>query len=113
MKKIFIATCLSFALIAPSASYAHVGSCASLEGIKKARCERHEKMFAMCGPIKGAAHFDCDRSFLLDNPLNCATLDEANAKLCAAEIAAFDTCKAKPGKEFLICVKEQTASGPM
>ena len=70
-------------------------------------------MYAVCGPIKGEAHFVCDRSFLLDNPLNCATLDEANAKLCVAETKAFDTCKAKEGREFLTCVKAQTTSSPM
>lgn len=97
----------------PFAANAHVESCTTLEGIKKARCERHEKKYAVCGSVIGEAHFTCDRSFLLDNPLNCAALDDANAKLCTAEAKAFDTCKPKQGREFLVCVKEQTAASPM
>jgi hypothetical protein len=91
----------------------HVGECAKKEGTEKLRCERHTKMAEKCGPIKGEAHFVCDREFLLANPLNCQSLSGKFAESCEAERKAFKTCEANQGREFMKCVKQTTGESPM
>jgi hypothetical protein len=92
---------------------AHVGNCAKKEGVEQLRCERHTKMAEKCGPLKGEAHFVCDREFLLANPLSCKTLTGKFATSCEAELKAFKTCEPKAGREFMKCVKETTGESPM
>lgn len=92
---------------------AHVGDCAKKEGTEKLRCERHTKMAEKCGPLKGEAHFVCDREFLLANPLTCKTLTGKFATSCEAELNAFKTCEPKQSREFMKCVKETTGESPM
>lgn len=97
----------------PPGKATHVGDCSQRSGIAKARCERHEKMFAKCGSIAGEAHFVCDREYLLAHPLDCSAIDSGDRKLCAAEIAAFTTCEAKPGRGFMRCVRGEINASPM
>ena len=92
---------------------AHVGDCGKKDGVEKLRCERHSKMAEKCGPLKGEAHFVCDREFLLANPLICKPLEGKQAEACEAELKAFKTCEAKPGREFMKCVKETAGQSPM
>ncbi|HEY2977774.1 MAG TPA: hypothetical protein VGJ35_07370, partial [Burkholderiaceae bacterium] len=66
-----------------------------------------------CGPIKGDAHFACDREFLLANPLQCSALGDDDAKRCAAESAALKACEPQPGREFLRCVSDRMKASPM
>jgi len=95
MKCIFVL--LAFLLTTCSAfAQSHVGDCSKKEGVEKARCERHEKMAEKCGPLKGEAHFVCDREFL-----------------CEAEVKAFKTCEPKQSREFMKCVKETIGISPM
>ena len=91
----------------------HVSSCQKRDGVERARCERHEKMFEKCGGIKGAAHHQCDRDFLLANPLDCATLTDKAVTSCTAEISAFKACETNTGVAFMQCVKKQTGESPM
>jgi hypothetical protein len=91
----------------------HVGNCAQKEGVDKARCERHSKMAGKCGPLKGDAHFACDRDFLMANPLDCKKLAGKAAEACDAELKAFKTCEANQGREFMKCVKTATGESPM
>jgi len=96
MKCIFVL--LAFLLTTCSAfAQSHVGDCSKKEGVEKARCERHEKMAEKCGPLKGEAHFVCDREFLLGE----------------AEVKAFKTCEPKQSREFMKCVKETIGISPM
>jgi hypothetical protein len=92
---------------------AHEFKCAEKIGIDRARCERHEKMFAKCGPLKGEAHFVCDREFLLANPLQCTALAGDDVKRCEAEVAAFKVCEPKSGREFMRCVRDEIKASPM
>jgi hypothetical protein len=91
----------------------HVGDCAKRDGVEKARCERHEKMAEKCGPLKGEAHFVCDREFLLANPLSCKPFTGKAGLECEAEVKAFKTCEPKQSREFMRCVKETTGVSPM
>ncbi len=91
----------------------HVGDCGKKEGINKARCERHETMAAKCGAVKGDAHFQCDRDYLLANPLDCTKLSGKNRDQCKAEVAAFKTCEANQGRDFMKCVRGTTGESPM
>ena len=95
------------------AAVAHVTSCDGKEGIDKARCERHIKMAEKCGPLKGDAHFACDREFLIANPIDCAKLIPKAVDTCAAENKAFKTCEANQGREFMKCVMTTTNDSPM
>ena len=97
----------------PLPARAHEFECGKEAGIQKLRCERHEKMYAKCGAIKGEAHFVCDREFLLAHPLQCTGLEPADAKCCEAELAAFKTCEPKAGREFLVCVRDAMKASPM
>ncbi len=99
--------------LAAGAAAAHEFNCAARSGIDRARCERHEKMFAKCGPIKGEAHFVCDREFLLAHPLQCTALAGDDVKRCEAEVAAFKVCEPKPGREFMRCVRDEIKVSPM
>src|SRR5262245_60746664 len=78
---------------------AHTIDCAGRSGIDLARCMRHQKMAAKCGPIKGEAHFVCDREFLLANPLECQTMTGDDAKRCSGEQEAFKTCEPRQGRD--------------
>lgn len=98
---------------ASSVGLAHVSNCGKREGVEKLRCERHEKMYAKCGPLKGAEHHACDREFLLANPLVCKPLSGKPAEVCEAEVKAFKTCEPKQGREFAMCVRDAVGSSPM
>lgn len=98
---------------ASSVGFAHVTNCEKREGVEKLRCERHEKMYAKCGPLKGAEHHACDREFLLANPLVCKPLSGKAAEVCEAEVKAFKTCEPKQGREFAMCVRDAVGSSPM
>jgi hypothetical protein len=114
MNKVLITGMLSMTLMsASSALLAHVSNCEKREGVEKLRCERHEKMFAKCGPLKGAEHHACDREFLLANPLVCKPLAGKAAEVCEAEVKAFKTCEPKQGREFAMCVRDAVGSSPM
>src|SRR5262245_51774163 len=69
--------------LAPELARGHTVDCSGRAGIELARCERHQKMAAQCGPVKGDAHFACDREFLLANPLRCEALAGDDAQRCA------------------------------
>jgi len=106
----------SFAAVAASVAWgapAHTIDCSGRSGIELARCERHQKMAERCGPIKGEAHFACDREFLLANPLRCDGLAGDDQKRCAAESAAFKTCELQQGREFMRCVSDEIKASPM
>jgi len=105
----FVAGCLAIALGATAQS--HIGNCAQKSGIEKARCERHEKMYARCGPVKGEAHFACDREFLLANPLDCRAVG-TDTSACAAEGAAFKSCESNEGRAFMRCVRDLINANP-
>ncbi len=106
-----IAICVM--LCASFAAFGHVGPCAKKPGVEQLRCERHMHMAEKCGPLKGDAHFACDRAFLLANPLVCHSLSGKAADACAAEVRAFRTCEPQPGREFMKCVKDATGESPM
>lgn len=105
---------LTWCVLAGSAltSFAHEMNCEQRTGIDKARCERHTVMAGQCGPLKGEAHFACDREFLIANPLDCSRLQGADAQACQAELAAAKTCQAQPGRAFMKCVRDATAADP-
>lgn len=92
---------------------AHEVDCSAKQGLEKLRCERHAKMAEKCGPLKGEAHFACDRDFLLANPLNCSVLKDQALADCQAEVKAFKTCEPRQGREFAGCVKKETGQSPM
>lgn len=105
-----LATLLAAAL--PAA--AHEVDCKGSTGIELARCERHAKVAAQCGKFTGDAHFACDRDYLIANPLDCKALAGDEVQQCKAEIAAIESCKAKPaGREFMQCVKADAKANPM
>lgn len=116
-----LAVVISGVMLTAASSFAnehqkHVGDCSKKEGVEKLRCERHTKMAEKCGPIKGEAHFVCDREFLLANPLVCKSLvgnDAKQSEACEAELKAFKTCEPKTGREFIKCVKQTTGQSPM
>jgi hypothetical protein len=91
----------------------HVGDCDAKEGVDKLRCERHMKMAEKCGPLKGDAHFACDREFLLANPLGCNGLKDKAVEACNREVNAFKTCQPNVGREFMICVEKTGGQSPM
>ena len=90
----------------------HMPDCSTLEGIRKARCERHEKMYDKCHAIRGEAHHECDRVFLIVNPLDCAVLSERDAALCTAEGDAVAACKDQTGRAFFKCAAERLRTDP-
>jgi hypothetical protein len=91
----------------------HVSGCEKKDGIEKLRCERHLKMAEKCGPLKGDAHFACDREFLIANPLDCMKLEDKAATSCTAETKAFKTCETNQGRDFMRCVVTTTNESPM
>lgn len=112
---LLVVSCASMSLAfsqAPSKD-GHVGNCVQKEGVEKARCDRHSKMAEKCGPVKGEAHFVCDRDFLLANPLDCSKLTGKATEACNAELKAFKTCEANQGREFMTCVRTTTGESPM
>lgn len=116
MQNIFTKLTILVAAIFASFTFgasAHVSGCDKKEGIEKSRCERHVKMAEKCGPLKGDAHFACDREFLIANPLDCAKLADKAADSCVAETKAFKTCEANQGREFMKCVATTTTESPM
>jgi len=100
---------LSFALPAT----AHVGSCDEKEGVEKARCERHQKMFDKCGILKGDEHHRCDSDFLRVNLLDCGKFKDAEKAKCDKELTAFKTCDAQHGMEYKRCLRKEAGSSPM
>lgn len=92
---------------------AHEVQCENMDGIKLARCERHQKMAQKCGPIKGEAHFACDREYLIASPLDCKKLSGKDAAQCIAEDKAFKTCEPQAGQEFMRCVRKEIDASPM
>ena len=107
--------CVLALLLLPAAAAAqrsHGDDCTKLEGVKKARCERHERMFDKCGPIKGEAHFDCDRDFLIANPLDCVPLKGADRTACIAEREALVVCRGQGGRAFFECARERLRADP-
>ena len=110
----FILTTLVFALVAYMVPlHAHEVKCTNLDGIKLARCERHQKMAEKCGPIQGPAHYACDREYLIANALDCKKLSGKDAAQCVAEGKAFKTCEPQAGQEFMRCVRKETDASPM
>lgn len=99
--------------IVPAHAQTHRFDCEQRSGIDRARCEGHELMYTRCGPLRGEAHFACDREFLLANPLDCRALEGEDTKRCAAEVAAFATCEPQQGRDFMRCVREQARASPM
>jgi hypothetical protein len=112
---VFLAAVAAICVAIPfeAGAQAHTVECGQRSGIDRARCERHQKMAAQCGPLKGEAHFACDREFLLANPLVCPALAGADVQRCEAEGAAFKTCEPKPGGEFMRCVRDEIKASPM
>jgi hypothetical protein len=94
-----------FALLCASAG-AQDFKC-EMRGFDRARCERHERMFAKCGPIKSEMHFACDRDYLVAHPLECKALTGEDVARCEAELAAFKACEPRLGREFRRCVREE------
>lgn len=108
-----LAVCTGVFALLPLPAQAHPVECGKAAGIDKLRCERHEKMAAQCGPLKGEAHHDCDRKHLLAHPLVCTGLAAAEASRCEAEKAAFKTCEPKAGRAFIVCVRDTIKESPM
>lgn len=100
-------------LAAAPAAQAHEMDCSQRTGIDRARCERHQRMFERCSPVKGEEHFVCDRELLLAHPLDCGALQGDDAKRCAAEIAAFKACEPQAGRAFMRCVRDTIKASPM
>ncbi len=112
-----LALTLTLAFSTNAAWAQHKVECDGKEGVEKARCERHVGMAKKCGEIKGEAHFQCDRDYLIANPLDCTQpsvkLSDAASASCKAEVAAFKTCESNTGREFMRCVKKTTGESPM
>ncbi len=98
----------SFALAAGNA-----GACNAKEGVDKLRCERHLGMAEKCGPLRGEAHFACDREFLIANPLVCSGLKDKAGEACNSEANAFKTCQSNMGRDFMNCVEKTGGQSPM
>ena len=96
-----------------TSSPAHEVKCDNMDGIKLARCERHQKMAAKCGPLKGGEHYACDREYLIANPLDCKKMSGKEGAQCEAEAKSFKTCTPQAGKEFLVCVRKEIDAMPM
>ena len=90
----------------------HIPDCNTLEGLKRARCERHTRMYDQCHHIKGEAHHECDRQFLLANPLDCKPLAGRDAEGCAAEHDAVAACREQTGTAFFRCARERLRADP-
>jgi hypothetical protein len=113
---VFVISCVAMNVVVaqmPAQKDKHVGDCVQKEGVERARCERHTKMAEKCGPLKGDAHFACDREFLIANALDCGKLAGKSAESCNAETKAFKTCETNQGREFMKCVRTTTGESPM
>ncbi|QJR15161.1 hypothetical protein [Usitatibacter palustris] len=109
MRRVLAAALTAFVL--PAA--AHTSDCTRFEGIDKARCERHSTMFLKCGMVKGEAHHECDREYLVANPLQCGSLSGTDAQRCEKENAAFKSCQDLKGSAFGSCVRKTINESPM
>jgi hypothetical protein len=107
----FLLALAAGSLAAPAV--AHGAECSKLQGIDKARCDRHEEMYRKCGPLKGEAHYACDREFLVASPLNCGALQGSDAERCNKELAASKACESNAGPDFMRCVRKATGESPM
>ena len=107
-----MALLLALLPFAVQAQPSHDADCATLEGIGKARCERHQRMSGKCSPIKGEAHIDCDRDFLIANPLDCVPLKGADRTACVAEREALVVCRGQGGRGFFECMMERLRTDP-
>jgi hypothetical protein len=105
MKQGVIAALL--ALLSASAAAYELKCSSEMRGIDRSRCERHERIFAKCGPIKSEGHFTCDRDYLVAHPLECKALIGEDVARCEAEVAAFKACEPRLGREFMRCVREE------
>ncbi|HEX5162541.1 MAG TPA: hypothetical protein VFV88_12530 [Steroidobacteraceae bacterium] len=103
---------LLFASPPALAQRGHVPECSQFEGIRKVRCERHEKMYDQCHAISGPAHHECDRQFLIAHPLDCTALSGGDAGTCQAEVEAVAACKDREGREFFACARERLRADP-
>lgn len=97
---------------APARDDRHVSDCATLAGIAKARCERHERMYEKCHAIRGEAHHECDREFIVANPLDCGVLISNDARACENEREAVRACTAESGRGFFRCVSGLLRADP-
>jgi hypothetical protein len=107
-----MALLLALLPLAVHAQPGHDADCAMLGGIGKARCERHQRMSGKCSPIKGEAHLDCDRDFLIANPLDCVSLKGADRSACVAEREALVVCRGQCGRGFFECTMERLRTDP-
>ena len=110
-------TAIALALLLAPPAFAqrgggHIPDCNTLEGLKKARCERHTRMYDKCHEIKGEGHHECDRQFLVANPLDCTTLAGGDAEACSAERAAVQACKDETGTAFFRCARDKLRTDP-
>jgi hypothetical protein len=94
------------------AGEAHHGDCGKMTGIKRARCERHARMYEKCHAIRGEAHHECDREFIRCNPLDCSALSGGDARACEREREAVRACGEKSGGEFFHCVAKLLRTDP-
>ena len=99
-------------LLAVVSAWAHEVDCSAKKGLDLARCQRHVKMAGRCEPVKGDAHYACDREFMIANPLACSALEGADQAQCQAEGAALKSCEPKPGREFMRCVSNAIKTSP-
>ena len=90
----------------------HVSDCTRLPGIARARCERHERMYEKCHAIRGEAHHECDRQFIVANPLDCSQLAGGDARACEQERDAVRACSAEAGRAFFRCVSRLLQADP-
>lgn len=90
----------------------YVSDCTTLAGISKARCERHERMYEKYHAIRGEAHHECDRQFILASPLDCSTLSADDARVCEQEREAVRACSAESGRGFLRCMSGLLRADP-
>jgi hypothetical protein len=90
----------------------HIPDCNTLQGLKKARCERHTRMYDKCHAIKGEAHHICDREFLIAHPLECDSLGGKDAEGCRAERDAIHACREETGSAFFRCARDRIRADP-
>lgn len=90
----------------------HNGDCSKMTGIAQARCERHERRYEKCHAIRGESHHECDRQFIVANPLDCRTLSAEDARACEHEREAVRACSAVSGRGFFRCVSGLLRADP-
>jgi hypothetical protein len=112
LRPALVLAALVAAVPAAAQQHGHHADCKALDGLKKARCERHEKMFAKCHAIAGEAHHECDREFIVANPLDCPALQGDDLARCNAEREAVASCKDQVGRAFFSCVGATLRADP-